>query len=49
MRIKNREENNGKYLIGWGHVVNGVWRGGKPRDGMAFGISLAIYTAFLEK
>ena len=39
MRIKNREENNGKYLIGWGHVVNGVWGGGNPE--MAWHLGLA--------
>ena len=24
-RIKNKEGNNRKYLIGWGHIVSLVW------------------------
>lgn len=45
-RIKNKEETNRKYLIGWGHRVALVW-GDKTQSGLVFVDSLAEYTAFL--
>lgn len=45
-RLKNKEETNRKYLIGWGHRV-GFVRGEKTQSGLVFVDSLAEYTAFL--
>ena len=43
-RMKNKEEETRKYLIGWSHIVNLTWDE-EAQSGLAFGHWLTRYAA----